>query len=153
MGGGQALTRPRARRGSPPVDEAFASYAHSDNEASYGRISTIVGDIANSYRSLTATPLTVFFDTESIPLGALWQQRIDAGLAASAVFLPFISPAYLKSAACRREFRFFHRSLDGRLIIPLIYGDRARTRSLFRSDAIWREVNRLQFLDIGELRL
>lgn len=135
------------------MDEAFASYSHSDNDASYGRITTIVGDIAKSYRSLTATPLPVFIDTESISLGELWQQRIDAGLTSSAVFLPFISPAYLKSPACRREFRFFQRSLADRLIIPLIYGDRARTRSLFRSDAIWRQVNRHQYLDIGALRL
>jgi hypothetical protein len=129
------------------------TYAHSDNEATYGRISTIVGDIANSYRSLTASRLAVFIDTDSIPLGELWQQRIDAGLTSSAVFLPFVSPEYLKSPACRREFRLFHGSLAGRLVIPLIYGDQAKTRSLFRTDPVWREVNKLQFLDIAQLRL
>jgi F-box protein 11 len=143
------------RRAASPrertADEAFASYAHVDNKATYDRVLRIVEDVANGYRSLTATRLATFVDTQ-IPLGDVWRDRIAAGLASSTTFLPFVSPAYLRSAACRREFRVFHQALDGRLVIPLIYGDKARIEERFRADLIWRSIQKLQYLDIYQLR-
>jgi hypothetical protein len=132
---------------------AFGSYAHPDNVSTYDRVHQYCRDVASSYRTLTTRPLDLFIDADSIKLGDVWKQRVDAGLRDSTVFLPFVSPAYLASVQCRREFRLFQKSMSDRYIIPLVYGDLDRIRRHFASDLIWRKVQRLHYLDISQIRL
>src|SRR6187431_492600 len=121
-----AVDRSHARHDGrePLVDEAFASYSHDDEVATYGRVSRVVQDIQNSYKSLTGSTLFVFLDRSSISLGEPWKHRIAAGIESSLVLLAFVSPAYLRSGNCRREFRGFLTAQPGRLAIPLLFAER-----------------------------
>jgi TIR domain len=134
----------------------FISYARIDDQATYGRISRLVEDIANSYRSITGKTVGVFVDVESIKLGDDWRDRIRSGLSYSSIFLAFVTPAYLRSAECREElsefFAFLEASSVDRLVIPLIFAKQERIQANFAEDDLWEKVSRRNYEDISRLR-
>lgn len=134
----------------------FASYAHKDDDATYGRISAITRDVARTYESLTGKSVGIFKDNESIRLGQAWRERISSGLADSSILLAFVSAAYLNSEGCRQEFREFYDFLvvdkDGRLIISLLLFDRSELNATFPNDSILTDIDALQNLTITHLR-
>ncbi|RUL90860.1 toll/interleukin-1 receptor domain-containing protein [Verrucosispora sp. FIM060022] len=139
-----------------PEVSVFASYAHVDNDATYGRVSRLIDDIANSYRSMTGREVGVFKDSESIEAGDDWRDRIRLGLSSSSIFLAFISPAYLRSTFCRQEFNeflgFLNANSSTRLVLPLLFADPARMDSHFANDDLWLKMSRLQRINIAKLR-
>jgi len=134
----------------------FVSYARVDDEATYGRVSKFIADVRNSYRSNTGTEVEIFKDTDSISAGQNWQDRIRLGLADSSVFIAFVSPAYMRSVACREEFREFYQFLsvssNERLIIPLIFADMVKIEARFANDPTWVDIKQLQAIKVDELR-
>lgn len=82
----------------------FVSYAHADNEN--GWITGFVNAVIEEHRIFTGgCTLTPFFDQEEIRSLDDWQHRIYDGLAASRLFMAFVSPGYFASQWCRREWR------------------------------------------------
>jgi hypothetical protein len=134
----------------------FVSYARIDDEATYGRVSRLVDDIANTYRSITGKAVGTFKDVDSIAPGDDWKDRIRLGLSSSSIFLAFISPAYLRSPNCREELNEFFAFLDAnssvRLIIPLLYADPDRIEMSFPDDNLWKRVSKLNWVNIAKLR-
>ena len=134
----------------------FVSYARIDDEATYGRISDLVRDIANTYQSMTGKTVGVFKDAESIRPGDDWRERIKLGLSYSSIFLAFISPAYLRSAACREELSEFLAFLTSssavRLVVPLIYAKEERIDATFSDDELWQKIKQRESRDISRLR-
>jgi hypothetical protein len=139
-----------------PAISVFLSYARVDDEATYGRITKLKSDIEKAYTALSGETVGVFQDTDSINLGDKWRERIRAGLTSSSILLAFVSPAFLRSPACREELReflgFLQTGGNSRLIIPLIFSDPARLIAEFAQDDIWQELSRLHRLPIEELR-
>ena len=160
--GARSAARPRpaarTRAYSQPSNEisVFVSYAHIDDAATYSRISQVIKGFANIYQSLTGQTVGVFKDVESIKLGDDWRDRIRLGLSASSIFLAFISPAYLRSMACREELSEFLAFLDTssstRLIVPLLFASPDRILKDFANDELWMRLAKLQWLDISSLR-
>lgn len=134
----------------------FVSYARIDDEATYERVSALITDISNSYRSNTGKNVGMFKDTDSISAGEDWRDRIRLGLSDSSILLAFVSPAYLRSIACRQEFREFWNFLSAssteRLIIPLLFADPDRIEKQFKGDEVWTDINKLNRIDIATLR-
>lgn len=134
----------------------FVSYARIDDQATYHRVSQLVDDIANTYRSMTGQEVTVFQDTESIKPGDDWKDRIRLGLSSSIIMLAFISPAYLTSPSCREELSEFLAFLDAaasdRLVIQLLYADPERIEGRFAEDDLWVRLKRIHRLDTSRLR-
>lgn len=154
-----ADTRPNAqprRSYSGPEVSVFLSYARIDEKSSYGRILKLANDVANSYQSITGKTVGVFKDVESIKPGDDWRDRIRLGLSNSSIFLAVISPAYLRSTACREELSEFLAFLDAnsntRLIIPLLFASSDRIANEFGQDDLWGRLEKLQWLDISQLR-
>lgn len=154
-----ADTRPNAqprRSYSGPEVSVFLSYARIDEKSSYGRILKLANDVANSYQSITGKTVGVFKDVESIKPGDDWRDRIRLGLSDSSILLAVISPAYLRSAACREELSEFLAFLDAnsstRLIIPLLFAASDRIANEFGQDDLWGRLEQLQWLDISQLR-
>ena len=152
-------TRPDAqprRSYSGPEVSVFVSYARIDDKSSYGRVSKMIDDIADTYQSITGQRVGVFKDVESIKPGDDWRDRIRLGLSASSIFLAFISPAYLRSANCREELSEFLAFLDSnsstRLIVPLLFAASDRILNEFSEDELWKRIGKLQWLDISEMR-
>lgn len=134
----------------------FVSYARVDDEATYGRIGKFITDVRNSYCSITGVEVEIFKDTDSISVGQNWQDRIRLGLADSSVFIAFVSPAYMRSVACREEFREFYQFLsissNERLIIPLIFADMEKIEARFANDSTWTDIKKLEVIKVGDLR-
>ncbi|MEU4248690.1 toll/interleukin-1 receptor domain-containing protein [Amycolatopsis sp. NPDC026612] len=134
----------------------FVSYAHKDDDSSYGRVKKLAEGIADTYASLTGLEVGIFFDTESIRLGENWRDRIRAGLNNATVLLAFISPSYLRSPACREELASFFAFLPSRegrkLVIPILLFPQDRIDRLFPNDEQWSDIKQLQWKDASDLR-
>lgn len=144
---------------SPPDEtevRVFVSYARIDDQATYGRISKLIEDVANTYQSMTGKTVGVFMDVDSIRPGENWRDRIKLGLSYSSIFLAFISPAYLRSTGCREELSEFLAFLTSssveRLVIPLIYAKKDRIDKAFTGDGLWDKITDREYEDIAELR-
>jgi hypothetical protein len=150
-----AYSKPIANSQTSGDVSVFVSYAHKDDRATHGRIRALAEGIARAYESLTGLEVGVFFDTQSIDLGANWRDRIMAGLDSSTVLLSFISPSYLNSISCRAEVSSFMSFLaDGRtsrLIIPILLFPRERIDRYFSKDALWQEILNLQHREADDL--
>jgi hypothetical protein len=144
------------QRLSQPDVSVFVSYARIDDRATYHRVSQLVDDIANTYRSMTGQDVAVFQDIDTIKPGDDWKDRIRLGLSSSSIMLAFVSPAYLGSAPCREELSEFLAFLDAnsseRLVIPLLFADPDRIEYRFVNDDLWVRLKTLNRVDISELR-
>ena len=85
--------------------DIFISYARVDNAESW--IKAYVDALVAEFRRITGgRELRYFWDTERIPDFSHWQMEIfNEGIAKSKLFLAFLSPNYLVSEVCRREWR------------------------------------------------
>ncbi|WFE33314.1 toll/interleukin-1 receptor domain-containing protein [Micromonospora sp. WMMD975] len=145
-----APTAPRAEV------SVFVSYARVDDEATHGRITQLIKDIANTYHSMTGQVVGVFKDVDSIAPGEDWRDRIRLGLSSSSILLAFVSPAYLRSAPCREElsefFGFLNANSSVRLILPLLFASSDRIGRTFSDDNLWQRISNLNWVDASTLR-
>ncbi len=83
----------------------FWSYAHKDDENSKGAVSDLLEAIEAEFELQTGTRLHVFKDSTSISWGTNWRNRISEALLSTTVFVPVLTPTYLKRPACLSELR------------------------------------------------
>lgn len=87
-----------------PTYDFFVSYARKDNET--GWITRFVKKLLAEHKRFSAGhKLKPFFDKHEITTGADWEHYLANGVAHSRLFLAFISPNYLASEWCRKEWR------------------------------------------------
>jgi TIR domain/Effector-associated domain 2 len=149
-----AVVAPRESRGPGEREPArvFVSYSRDDDKATYGRISALVRDLDVMYRNATGQLARVFKDDVTIRPGENWRQAIDDGIASSVVLLAFVSPAFLRSQYCRTEVLDFLSATGPRLLLPLLYFERAKVSDQFASDPLWRRIDQIQQISIVTLR-
>ncbi|MCO6475870.1 MAG: toll/interleukin-1 receptor domain-containing protein [Phaeodactylibacter sp.] len=87
--------------------DIFVSYAHHDNDAHKKWVEHFCARLAADFRSRSGKKLNIFLDTEDMHAGNVLPARLQGALEESRVFLPILSPAYLSSDWCRREFLHF----------------------------------------------
>ena len=87
-----------------PVD-LFVSYAHADNGD--GWLTHFVTAIKEDFHAFSKRPLRVFFDLHAIRNMQDWELRILKGLKEAKVMLAVLSPAYIASPYCQKEWRIF----------------------------------------------
>ena len=106
---------------------AFFSYVHQDDEHDQGRLTKIREWFEGEISAQTGEPFEIFQDRDDISWGDAWEDRINGALDGSTFLIAVITPRFLKSAYCRKEFlRFAKREKElGRndLILPLLYMD------------------------------
>ena len=82
----------------------FVSYARRNNAD--GWITRFLEALQAEHRAFSGgRDFKVFFDKDDIRSLDDWQHRIYGSLAASRLFVAFVSPAYFASEWCRREWR------------------------------------------------
>jgi TIR domain len=134
----------------------FWSYTHRDEELSRGRIRKLAQCIADEFEAITAERLQIFVDKEDLEWGAEWRSRIDAALAGTTLFIPIVTPAFFKSAECRKELLTFSghaKSLDlEELVLPILY---IKVVGLVEGspDEVMSLVAKRQYVDWTALRL
>ena len=83
----------------------FWSYAHKDDLNSKGAILTLLEAIKAEYELQTGEDLTVFVDKDGIEWGANWKNAINEALLNTVIFIPILTPTYLKRPSCLGELR------------------------------------------------
>ncbi len=139
----------------PALEEAriFVSYSHQDQDSNTGGdIRRFAADVVDALEGIHGRTVQLFLDVNDVRWGEDLWSRLDDELQASTFLIPFITPRYLKSEGCRREFTLFseaaQRNDSEQLLLPLLWiappalrsgasGDPIveRLRSIFRVDA------------------
>lgn len=118
----------------------FWSYAHKDDKNSNGAISELLKAIEAEYELQTGTTLSVFKDTDSIGWGTNWRDCIEEALLNTAIFIPVLTPTYLKRPACLKELRdvcaFYKDHGIERGIYPIRFVDITRALKNFADDKL-----------------
>ncbi|WP_129632660.1 CHAT domain-containing protein [Candidatus Oscillochloris fontis] len=150
-----ALPSPSVRQ-TEPAPLVFMSYNRFDDEFEGGAITRLRAELARTLQFLSGETITIFQDTDAIRLGQNIQQRVDDALARALLFIPIITPGYLKSAACRAELQaFLQREQQlGRndLILPIAYQRVARFDALVAGDPLLAHLAQRLMLDWHQLR-
>jgi hypothetical protein len=142
-----------------PADASvgFWSYAHRDNDLDRGRVSQLARDLADQFELLTGHILEMFVDSRSIEWGHEWRRRVDQALDSTTFFIAIVTPLYLRSSECRREFLDFVGNIGGaddkRVLLPILYIDTPAVGDPYDSDEVARLVRRTQYEDWRTLRL
>lgn len=87
--------------------EIFCSYAHADNDDQW--VERFVSTLTSTYSKLTGRPPAIFLDRESLLTADVWERKIRSSLDASRIMIAAISPSYIRSEWCRREWKLFLR--------------------------------------------
>jgi len=109
----------------PSGYDAFWSYTHEDNERSGNRVLNLAAALKNEFALCTADELGLFIDRRNLEWGDAWRERVDSAVADVPFFIPIITPKYVRSQECRREFIAFSSSAKSRgldkLLLPILY--------------------------------
>jgi F-box protein 11 len=141
-----------------PYPAGFFSYVRFNDETEEGRLSELREKLEAEVSMLLGETFELFQDTKGVGLGQNWQKRLDEGLAESTLFIPILTPAYLKRQACRDELeKFLAKEKDlGRddLVLPLVYLETpAVTDEARRSqDPLATALHMHQYRDWSDLR-
>jgi hypothetical protein len=136
---------------SPDYD-LFISYARADNAT--GFVSRLFDTIYEDFREFSSEPFKIFFDTEEIRSGQDWEERLRQGLRSSRVLLVCLSPSYLRSTWCLREWEEFARLRARRIggggaVTGAYFVDLGGDEQYGHDIAAWRhEVERVQLEDL-----
>ncbi len=143
----KSISNPGGDMPGQPIQTAiFLSYVHADDAAVNGRISQLGHDIEERYKLLTGEDdVHVFVDKNDLRWGEEWQNRIDNQLEGTTIFIPVVTPRYLKSQACRDEVQKFlavaKATGNTNSFCPLRYVD---TRELDETDPVEAAISKHQ---------
>jgi tetratricopeptide (TPR) repeat protein len=134
--------------------DLFVSYSRRDNQQ--GRIRELVTVIQTQHRALTGgQELRIFFDTEDIKGGDDWEHRLLGGIRSTRLLLACLSPSYLESEYCAKEFiEYLKHELSrvplGEGIMPVYVSEIewANTASNERTSEWVPELRRRQYFDL-----
>lgn len=138
--------------------DIFVSYAHSDNDG--GLVAQAVNRISSVYKKITGDQLCSFFDTSDIITSELWESKIVKSLHNSKILLAFLSPSYVKSQWCRKEWEIVaHEEASLRediafpehvgIIFPILLHPLKRGRFSPGDEAFVAETERRQHFDLS----
>src|SRR5271168_743285 len=85
----------------------FFSYSRRDDEHSGGALSRLRGRIYDELRLQLGRDVRLWQDTEAIPHGTLWADKINSAIAESVFFIPIVTPSAVASENCKFEFESF----------------------------------------------
>lgn len=137
-------------------NDGFWSYVHDDDDASFGKIVQLGRDLQRQYEMITGTSVELFLDRDSLEWGDAWESVIHSNLGTVAFFIPVVTPAYFKSAACRTELERFaeqtsREGLKG-LLLPILWVPSRELDSETSTDPLVQIVKDRQWEDWTSLR-
>jgi hypothetical protein len=136
----------------------FWSYARQDDEEKLGQLRVRLS--RQLQQQYGRNQIKIFQDVAAIPPGAEWEAKILDALNTSTFFIPIITPNFLESEWCNKEFFVFrerekqlikdHPELAGhRRIFPIYYVDIDGVKP--HDPNLLVELRRLQWLDFQDL--
>ncbi len=140
--------------------QVFWSYARNDNQKTAEKISHLKAAFAASLSQVIGKKCKVFFDTDSITWGAVWQEEIERRIENCDGLVVTISPSFFNSRACIYELKM---AIDRKKIYPIYFRRCQKLESSFKEDGHDKNTNiqlnkasktlqKLQFRDFIDLR-
>jgi len=134
----------------------FLSYARSDDEYYGGAITHLAEDLVNAYQIHYGRTLQLFVDRKTLEWGSVWEKRLTTELESTTFFLAIITPSYLKSTACRKEFTQFdtraRKAGDPALLLPILWIEPPKPSKEFISDPVLKSVLEHQYKPGHQIR-
>lgn len=135
----------------------FISYTHLDQQSSTGGdIRQFASDVVDAMEGIHGRTVKLFLDVDDVRWGQNLWNRLDKELQASTFLVPFVTPRYLKSEACRKEFTSFseaaQRSGSEQLLLPLIWITPSALRTTASSDPIVERLRSTWRIDVSGAR-
>jgi hypothetical protein len=127
--------------------DIFLSYVTSKDQ--FNAISEFRVHIEHHVRRKTGKRLTVFQDKHFLRGGDKWANVLSDELVSAKLLIILLSPGWLNSEWCRREYTLFCKSGSSRPIFPLLW-DRVLDRHVEKgseADAIFSELKTYQVRD------
>ncbi|WP_326503764.1 DUF4143 domain-containing protein [Rothia nasimurium] len=151
---------PMADDKEPVMKDAqiFMSYVHADADSAVsGGMREFMHDIEDALEGLYGREVEVFLDTDKAQWGENLWDRLDAELRRSTFFIPFITPRYLKSESCRREFTTFleaaeRAGVEKQLLLPLIWVYPPLLRKEGVNDVVTSRIKNMLYKDVSHVR-
>lgn len=159
LGGPASSSEGLLKRRNPMTVETriFMSYAHGDQQAATGGdLLQFAADVEDEMVGVHERPVRIITDQRDVRWGdSLWG-RLHEELDASIYLLPFITPRYLQSDACRSEFERFDTAtastITSRRILPLIWIEPRALKDPHTNDGIVRRVKELKYESVTGVR-
>lgn len=138
--------------------EIFCSYAHVDNDDAW--VENFITEVTRTYRKLTGEEPRIFMDRESLVTADVWDKKIRTSLEVSSVLMAVITPSFIRSEWCQREWEMFSlREAELRkkilladeqgLIFPILLYPLNRGRFTQQQEAFSADVKKRQWLDVS----
>ncbi len=97
--------------------DIFISYSHDNNRAHDNWVHTFCERLTDDYFSRVGRKPKIFLDKGDLRAGDTLNGKITAALDQSLLFIPVLSPVYLSSEWCRKEFLYFMEKHKKRLVL------------------------------------
>lgn len=135
----------------------FMSYTHADQGSiTGGDLRQFTLDVVDAIEGLYGREVETFIDVKDGTWGENLWDRLEQELATSTFLLPFITPRYLKSEACREEFMRFSETAQragvGKLLLPLIWMKPAQLDRENSDDPLVQTLKRTRYRDVSVAR-
>jgi CheY-like chemotaxis protein len=134
--------------------DAFLSYTRIDDQFFGGAITSLRKLLELGVQVVTGHKnFNIFQDVDGIEFGQNWQQRLDQAISSTRFLIPFITPLFFQSQACRDELKKFfdHEKQLGRddLILPVYFvtAPVLEKQELLRADPLASAINARQRYD------
>lgn len=135
---------------------AFFSYASFDDEEDQNQLTAFKTKLESEIRTQTGDKsFNIFQDRGGIKWGEAWRERLDEAIDQSTFLIVIVTPAYLKSEECRKEFNRFLKQEEklnrSDLILPILYVKTAALKKESQNPIV-QKLNKHQMMDWHDLR-
>jgi TIR domain len=138
-----------------PVFKGFFSYTHRDGEVD----PHIVDAFSSQLEKYVDTKLVnarfeIWRDKEKLQLGDYWDQRIGSAINTSHIFIVLLTPKWISSDYCRKEFEAFEKieaaQNSGGYVIPIYARDIERQAKFLEAEQkeLLDRLKRIQYQQI-----
>ncbi|KYG22373.1 hypothetical protein SE92_20900 [Bradyrhizobium sp. AT1] len=94
----------------------FLSYCRHDAETDPGVVEAFATDLERRINAkLLNTRFDIWRDINNIRVGEKWNQQIESALSCADVFIVLVSPRWIESTFCRREYQFFEERVESKI--------------------------------------
>src|SRR5262245_28892586 len=107
------------------IFKGFFSYARDDGETDPGLITALTTELEGRINArLVNARLTIWRDTERLRVGERWDETIDGELRRADVLIVLLTPRWIGSEYCRKEFTLFEEleasRTVGQCVVPVL---------------------------------
>ena len=153
----QPVNYQRAEVDSDSAIKIFLSYAHADDKNTHGGITQLKNSLIAEYKLQTGYDLQIFQDKDDIRWGDDWRDIINRSLGTALIFMPILTPTYLRRPNCLAELKNRVQQMKGAGydagIYPIEFVDCKRALAALQDDELANILAETQYCDWTTCRL